>query len=216
MTPLIRNLELSDALIVNISTASQLKKIDAKTSKVFCKESLSKEEIESLYQETAGLNPIYGKIIAISVGNWKDGEYKVHTYQGEEVDILRDFIKSVKSRNFKMVLYNPNFELPYIRKRFFHHNLQGYLTTGQGMDAGAKPWDLDTVLINLHNTIKGIGWNNDSLEEVCHLLNIGKGDIDGSEITPLYHKGKIKEIVENSEKNNVALLNLFLKLQNFK
>lgn len=176
-------------------------------------------EALSLYKNEAALSPIYGQIVCISCGIFApDGSLRIKTFQGEESEILKQFVKLVKEYNYKLVGYNVPFDLPYIRKRFLHHGLTDYLSANQGLDVGVKPWELTETTLDLLQVLKGVGWANESLEEACLLLNIPtpkKGDCTGPKVSEYFHSGKINEIVEYCEEDVKATAQIYLKLQPF-
>lgn len=229
MTPQLRNLRLEDTLIVDIETASRYKDIKKENPdmlEVFQYKRRDRETSEippeekaiEMYNKEAALSAVYGQIVCITVGSWKKGKLIIHSFTGDESKIIKNFVKLVKSRSFKLVGYNLRFDIPYIRKRALHNNISEYLTPQQGLDVGVKPWDFDEIAIDLMNIMKGVGWANESLEETCLLLNVQspkKGECSGAKVSEFFHRGKIDEIVTYCEDDVRATAEVFLKLKEF-
>lgn len=179
---------------------------------------LSEADTIALYDKTAALSPIYGKIVCISAGYINGAEFRMTSFVGEEKDILKSFIETVKSSKRVLCGYNTPFDVPYIRKRFIANGLPDYLNNLQGNDSFMKPWDLDKIIIDLMVAWKGVGYTTDSLEEVCFALGIDSpkdGDVTGSNVSKSFHSGKIEKIKEYCEKDVAATMKVYLKLKNY-
>lgn len=229
MNPQLKNIDLKQVLVLDIETASRYKYVleeDPDMFKLFKYKRRDRETMELLpdeealikFNKEAALSAIFGQIVCITVCSWVDDKRTVHTFKGSEKNIIKQFVKLVKSRRFILVGHNLKFDLPFIRKRALHHNITPYLDYTQGLDVGVKPWDFNEVVIDTMELMKGVGWANESLEEACFLLGIPSskdGEISGSEVSEAFHNGNIDSIVEYCEKDVIATSELFLKLKNF-
>lgn len=162
-----------------------------------------KDVIDSYYNQAA-LHPEWGKIVCISVGYIKDKVLKTKSFVGEEKQILLDFVSLVKKTERMLVGYNLiQFDIPYIRKRFFINNLSDYITEKQGNDVYAKPWDLDASIFDLMVAWKGSGYITASLDEVamCFGVKSSKDVMKGSEVSSTYYAGDIESIAKYCEED---------------
>lgn len=208
----IKNLNYGKLLFVDIETARQEKNFsvesphydvwawkqrDRQTNEI-----PSEEEVIQAYYNKAALSPEWGMIVCISVGYIKDGVLATKSFVGDERQILCDFVSMVKKSKRMLAGYNLiQFDVPYIRKRFFINGLTDYFTERQGNDVYAKPWDLDDSIFDLMVAWKGSGYMTSALDEVamCFGVPTSKGGIKGNEVSEKYHEGAIKEIAEYCE-----------------
>ena len=95
------------------------------------------------------------------------------------------------------------FDVPYIRKRFFINGLTDYLTEKQGNDVYAKPWDLDDSIFDLMVAWKGSGYLTASMDEVAMAFGVAtsNGGMSGNEVSNVYHAGGIDKIAEYCEED---------------
>ena len=174
------------------------------------------------YYDRAGIWAEFGKIICISVGyfNIKRDirEFRVTTFFGEEVKLLKDF-KNLLNSHFslpKHLLCGHNgkeFDFPYIARRMIIH--------GIGLPYklnlfGKKPWEvphLDTMDLWKFGDYK----HYTSLKLMAHILGIPspKEDIDGSMVRDVYYIEKdLDRIVKYCELDVVTTAQVFLRLRN--
>lgn len=173
----------------------------------------SNKVIESYYNKAA-LFPEWGKVVCISVGYINDNKLYVKSFVGEEKEILRDFVDLVKKTGRMLAGFNLiNFDVPYVRKRFFVNGLESYLTDKQGNDVYMKPWLLDDAIFDLMVAWKGSGFMTTSMDELAMLFEIpsSKDNMHGNEVSKYYYDGKIDEIVEYCEKDVVVTANILRK-----
>ena len=183
-----------------------------------------KDEIspEDFY-ERAGIWAEFGKIICISVGyftNFDSNErrFRVTTFSGEEIKILREFKELIEKHFFKpqqlLCAHNgKEFDFPYIARRMIIHQI----SLPEKLNLfGKKPWEvphLDTMELWKFGDYKHFT----SLKLLAHILGIPspKDDIDGSEVAEVYYKKKvIDRIIKYCEKDTITVAQLLLRFNN--
>ncbi|UMB59366.1 3'-5' exonuclease [Lutibacter sp. A80] len=183
------------------------------------KEEFTPEE----FYDRAGIWAEFGKIVCISVGYFanfktKDREFRVTSFFGDEVQILKDFKKLINLHFNKAVhvlcAHNgKEFDFPYIARRMIIHQIE--LPEKLNL-FGKKPWEiphLDTLELWKFGDYK----HYTSLKLLTSILNIPspKDDISGGEVGSVYYKEKnIKRIVTYCEKDTIAVAQLLLRFNN--
>jgi DNA polymerase III epsilon subunit-like protein len=174
---------------------------------------------EELYKVKAALHPEFSKIICISIGQIKNGgeSITVKSYQGEERDILENFIKinaAVVSKIAGAQYCGHNikrFDVPFIAKRIL---MNGLRLPPNFQIFKMKSWEipfLDT------SEIWSFGaWQESyaSLELLCNSLQIPtpKESINGAMVGEAFYSGRIDEIVEYCERDVVAVCQVLLNI----
>ena len=222
MNTQIKNLDLNKIIAVDIETVRgsehfdenhpnydiwAWKQRDKKTNTI----PDSSEVIASYYNESA-LSPEWGKIVCISVAYINKDKIVCKSFTGEEKEILKQFIQTVKKTGRTMALHNADFDLPYIRKRYFINSLPPedfYAHT----DVGIKSWDVEKFAIDTMKLWKGINFQNTSLDELAMVFNIPspKGDMHGNEVGDYYYSGRIADIAKYCEGDVATVLNVILR-----
>ncbi|WP_422106729.1 3'-5' exonuclease [Winogradskyella sp.] len=224
---MISKLNLEDILFLDIETVPETKAfLDLDTDKQGLWEAKSKYQrkdeftAEEFYPR-AGIWAEFGKIICISVGYFNmDGDmrtYRVTSFHGDEVNILKDFKNLVISHfsHSKHLLCAHNgkeFDFPYIARRMIIH---GIALPYKLNLFGKKPWEvphLDTLELWKFGDYK----TYTSLKLLTHVLGIPspKDDIDGSEVYHVYYEeNDIDRIVSYCEKDTIAVAQVLLRLR---
>lgn len=176
------------------------------------------------YASEAGIYAEFGRIVCISVGYcYKDktnGERHIKTksFAGEdERQIITDFMDLVArfftTPNHSFCGHNiKEFDIPYICRRALVNNVR---LPDCLQIAGKKPWELnfiDTMDLWKFGDYKTFT----SLKTLTALFGIPtpKDDIDGSEVARVYYQEhNIKRIATYCEKDVVATIQVFLRLQ---
>lgn len=168
------------------------------------------KKIISSYLKKAALFPEFGKIVCISVGYIHNENIMVRAITGEEKDILKEFIILVNKTGRKLCNHNAiQFDLPYIRKRFFINGLSEYLTKQQGNDAGCKSWHLEDNVIDTMDIWRGTGFANTGLSTLAMVFGIpAKEQLNGSQVSDYYYKGKINELADYCNSDVACVANL--------
>lgn len=171
----------------------------------------TESETALLYEQKGALDPVYGKIVCITVGAISKGKIFLRTYKGEEKEMLRTFVDMVnENQNKTLVIWNAPFDMPFIRKRFMINKMKDYLSDQCGNDSMKKPWTLKGIL-DLMDVWKGTSYLTSSLDEVAHVMGLPspKTDLKGSEVSKAYYEGRIDDIVTYCEKDVHTLINLY-------
>ena len=177
---------------------------------------------ESLYSR-AGIYAEFGKIICISCGFIiQENETKKirikSFFSDNENQILMDFKKMLASSfnddsKYLCAHNGKEFDFPYIARRMVINNIK----IPKILDnSGKKPWEvrhIDTLDLWKFGDYK----HYTSLNLLTHVFNIPtpKDDIDGSQVASVYWEEKnLQRIVTYCQKDVLALVNVFLRLQN--
>jgi hypothetical protein len=225
---MIKRLKLEHILFLDIETVPQFADYDsldnptkllweAKT-KYQRKETFTPKE----FYDRAGIWAEFGKIICISVGYFKQKEdpmnFRVTSFYGEEVDILKDFKTLLetqfnKSKHLLCAHNGKEFDFPYIARRMV---ILGIDLPEKLNLVGKKPWEvphLDTLELWKFGDYKTFT----SLSLMAHVLGIPspKNDISGEQVRDVFYKEKnIDKVVAYCEKDTVTVAQIILKLRN--
>ena len=225
---MIKRLKLEHILFLDIETVPQFADYDsldnptkllweAKT-KYQRKETFTPKE----FYDRAGIWAEFGRIICISVGYFKQKEdprnFRVTSFYGEEVDILKDFKTLLETHfnkaNHLLCAHNgKEFDFPYIARRMV---ILGIDLPEKLNLFGKKPWEvrhLDTLELWKFGDYKTFT----SLSLMAHVLGIPspKNDISGEQVRDVFYKEKnIDRIVAYCEKDTVTVAQIILKLRN--
>ena len=175
------------------------------------------DNAETLYGK-AGIYAEFGKIICISVGYFRNQEFRIKSFYGDdEKELLKDFI-SLLNRYFNArenLLCGHNakeFDFPYLSRRMLINGLQ----IPEMLDtAGKKPWEvnhLDTMDLWRFGDYKSYT----SLELLTTVFNIptSKDDINGSDVARVYWEEKdLERIAVYCEKDVLNVAQIFLRYQ---
>ncbi len=173
---------------------------------------------ESLY-ERAGIYAEFGKIICISCGFIREGNWITKSFFGDdEKKILEEFrnalhkLETSGKRWFLCAHNGKEFDFPYIARRMVIHGIPvpGIL------DPRGK-WAKDLQLIDTMELWKFGDYKNfTSLDLLADILGIPspKDDMDGSQVCQVYYKEQdLARIVTYCEKDVKTLCRVFLKLK---
>lgn len=225
---MISKLNLKNILFLDIETVPEAEHFqDLDTSKQ------DLWEVKSQYQRKdeftaeefygrAGIWAEFGKIICISVGYFSNAEsdprqFRVTTFYGDEVKILKDF-KNLLISHFNQAKHllcahnGKEFDFPYIARRMIIHNVE--LPYKLNL-FGKKPWEvphLDTLELWKFGDYK----HYTSLKLMTNVLGIPspKDDIDGSQVAEVYYKEQdIDRIINYCEKDTIAVAQILLRLR---
>jgi DNA polymerase elongation subunit (family B) len=225
----ISKLQVEKILFLDIETVPEIyefKDLDTKTAELyqqkvsyFLKDDTTVEEV---YQR-AGIYAEFGKIVCISCGLIRDHattgkSIRMKSFAGDdERELLLDFKKLLvdlyERGDFMLCGHNAKeFDFPFIARRMLIHGIQ----LPKALDiAGKKPWEinhLDTMELWKFGDYK----NFTSLALLCHIFKIPtpNDDISGADVARVYYdENDLKRIAVYCEKDVVALIQLFLKMQ---
>jgi uncharacterized protein YprB with RNaseH-like and TPR domain len=223
--------ELANILFVDIETASgspsyneldpRLKQHwDRKASYLNNPNELTYDE---LYFDRAGIFAEFGQVLTIAVGhltNTSDSHWalRVKAFSDKnEIKVLESFKQLLELKfdpgKLRLCAHNGReFDFPYICRRM----LINEIPIPEILDIGnMKPWEIP--IIDTMNMWKfGDRKNFTSLDLLATLFNIktSKGDIDGSDVTRVYHQEDgLDRITEYCKRDVVVTAQLYLKLK---
>ncbi|WP_019671312.1 3'-5' exonuclease [Eudoraea adriatica] len=225
---MLQKLNLEDILFLDIETVPEVakyadlddykKELWGQKSQYQRKDEFTAEE----FYERAGIWAEFGKIICISVGYFliKDGvrNFRVTTFQGDEVRLLKDFKKLLnehfsRPKNLLCAHNGKEFDFPYIARRLIINSI----SLPYKLDLfGKKPWEvphLDTMELWKFGDFK----HYTSLKLMANILGIPspKEDMDGSMVRDVYYEeGDLDRIVTYCELDVITLVQVFLRLRN--
>ena len=220
MNKILENLNLDECLFIDIETVHQetLPPMDLLQWQFRDKEKdelATIQDAENAFYKKGALFPEMGRIVCISLGMIEGDTINIKSLTGDEPTILKTLVKLIKKRKFILVGFNIKaFDLPYIRKRAMVNDLE-YFSTPQGNDSGIKPWDMDSVVVDLMEHWKGANYANTSLELLCYALGISspKVAIRGSEVSAYYYKHGVEDIAKYCERDVLATANVLRRLR---
>ena len=177
---------------------------------------------DELYFQRAGIYAEFGKIVTIAVGfiteHGHRRQLRVKAFSNDNEELVLTEFKNLLNDKFDpetLLLCAHNgkeFDFPYISRRMLIHSIPlPYV-----LDiTGKKPWEvrhLDTMEMWKFGDRK----NFTSLDLLATIFNIStsKGDIDGSQVTPVYYEeNDLKRIEEYCKRDVVVTAQLFLKFK---
>ncbi|GJM28741.1 MAG: 3'-5' exonuclease [Cyclobacteriaceae bacterium] len=176
-----------------------------------------------LYVERAGIFAEFGQIVTIAVGYLAKSTDNIWGLRvkaladSDESKVLSDFKHLLETKfevsTLQLCAHNGReFDFPYICRRML---IQG-IPVPKILDVGnMKPWEIP--IIDTMNLWKfGDRKNFTSLDLLAALFNIetSKGDINGSDVTRVYHEEDgLDRIAEYCKRDIVVTVQLFLKLK---
>lgn len=219
-------------LVLDIETVPQYPSFEKLPEpwKVLWTDKISKTMPENIpapemYEQRAGIQAEFGKIICISTGFFykdKAGRlcFRLKSYAHEdEKMLLTEFTQKLESfykvtPDFNFAGHNiKEFDIPYISRRMLINQLP---LPSFMQFSGKKPWEtnlIDTMQLWKFGDYK----NYTSLKLLAACLGIAtpKDDIDGSRVKEVYYKEKnLPRIVEYCQKDVIATAQIFLRFQN--
>lgn len=226
---LINSLKLDKVLFLDIETAPQVylpQQLDTNVKKLFgTKVGVSPDDVgdfQEAYARRASIFAEFGKIICISVGfinettTGKQLRLKSFYHDDEETLLLQ--FKKLLDEHYNtpyhlMCGHNAKeFDFPYMCRRMLINGIE--LPSILNI-AGKKPWEvghLDTMELWKFGDYKAYT----SLALLCHVFGIPtpKDDISGADVARVYYEDNdLERIKVYCEKDVVALVQLFLKMQ---
>jgi DNA polymerase elongation subunit (family B) len=180
------------------------------------------KNIEMIYNEKGGILAEFGKIICISVGMVRDAStgktIRLKSFAHDDEETLLKQFKQLLEDHYNTPYHvicghnSKEFDIPYICRRML---INGIPLPGILDIAGKKPWEvnhLDTLELWKFGDYKAFT----SLALLCHVFHIPtpKDDISGADVARVYYEeNDLKRIRVYCEKDVVALIQLFLRLQ---
>lgn len=226
---MIKQVPFEKILFLDIETvpqAYQFEQLDEKSKALFEVKNrfqISPEKsIEQIFEERGGILAEFGKIVCISVGMLHEGSQgksiRLKSYYHDDEETLLKQFKRLLDDHYNTqyhVLCGHNskeFDIPYICRRML---INGIALPSILQIAGKKPWEInhiDTMELWKFGDYKSYT----SLSLLCHVMNIPtpKDDISGADVARVYYEeNDLQRIMVYCEKDVVALIQLFLRLQ---
>ena len=226
---MMKQVQFEKILFLDIETvpqAYQFEQLDEKSKALFETKNrfqISPEKsIEQIFEERGGILAEFGKIVCISVGMLHEGSQgksiRLKSYYHDDEETLLKQFKRLLDDHYNTqyhVLCGHNskeFDIPYICRRML---INGIALPSILQIAGKKPWEInhiDTMELWKFGDYKSYT----SLSLLCHVMNIPtpKDDISGADVARVYYEeNDLQRIMVYCEKDVVALIQLFLRLQ---
>ena len=226
---MIKQVQFEKILFLDIETvpqAYQFEQLDDKSKALFEAKNrfqISPEKpIEQIFEDRGGILAEFGKIVCISVGMLHEGSQgksiRLKSYYHDDEETLLKQFKRLLEDHYNTpyhVLCGHNskeFDIPYICRRML---INGIALPSALQIAGKKPWEInhiDTMELWKFGDYKSYT----SLSLLCHVMQIPtpKDDISGADVARVYYEEQdLQRIMVYCEKDVVALIQLFLRLQ---
>ena len=169
------------------------------------------EDVLIDYYDNASKNPLWGKIHSLSLGFVDEATNvaRIKVFKGEEKDIIQNFLNTCNEyfKASKIVGYNLSFLLPFLRSRMLKNNIKLQGIHEGLVDLNKKAWTLQGVC--LQDGFRGIGWWNNSLEELAFLLGLETNFIDGKDVYANFLAGKEDELDKSIIDETFTLINCY-------
>jgi DNA polymerase elongation subunit (family B) len=224
-----KQVQFEKILFLDIETvpqAYQFEQLDDKSKALFEAKNrfqISPEKsIEQIFEDRGGILAEFGKIVCISVGMLHEGSQgksiRLKSYYHDDEETLLKQFKRLLDDHYNtqyhvLCGYNSKeFDIPYICRRML---INGIALPSILQIAGKKPWEInhiDTMELWKFGDYKSYT----SLSLLCHVMNIPtpKDDISGADVARVYYEeNDLQRIMVYCEKDVVALIQLFLRLQ---
>ena len=180
------------------------------------------KSIEQIFEERGGILAEFGKIVCISVGMLHEGSQgrsiRLKSFYHDDEETLLQQFKRLLDDHYNTqyhVLCGHNskeFDIPYICRRML---INGVALPNILQIAGKKPWEINHI-----DTMElwkfGDHKSYTSLSLLCHVMDIPtpKDDISGADVARVYYEDNdLERVMVYCEKDVVALIQLFLRLQ---
>jgi DNA polymerase elongation subunit (family B) len=226
---MIKQVQFEKILFLDIETvpqAYQFEQLDDKSKALFEAKNrfqISPEKpIEQIFEDRGGILAEFGKIVCISVGMLHEGSQgksiRLKSYYHDDEETLLKQFKRLLEDHYNTpyhVLCGHNskeFDIPYICRRML---INGIALPSALQIAGKKPWEInhiDTMELWKFGDYKSYT----SLSLLCHVMQIPtpKDDISGADVARVYYEeNDLQRIMVYCEKDVVALIQLYLRLQ---
>lgn len=216
-------------LFLDIETVPQAQnyaELDEKTKSLFEAKNRFQigpdKTIEQVFDERGGILSEFGKIVCISVGMLRENSYektiRLKSFYHEDEQTLLGQFKKLLEDHYNTPYHllcghnSKEFDIPYICRRMLINGIQ---LPSILQISGKKPWEInhiDTMELWKFGDYKTFT----SLSLLCHVMGIPtpKDDISGADVARVYYEeSDLERIMVYCEKDVVALIQLYLKLQ---
>jgi predicted PolB exonuclease-like 3'-5' exonuclease len=223
-------MELSNVLFIDIETVSALpefSQLDNRWKALFEKKMKYYQEkepdksLDQLYSEKAAIYAEFGKIICIGLGIFNKEQLRIKTIYGDDENlILQEFFSLITqhySNPDKHVICGHNireFDIPYICRRSCMNEIQ---LPSLFKISNKKPWEVRFISDTLELWKFGDIKNYISLDllSACLGLEGSKGDMDGSQVSRVYHQEHdLERIARYCAQDVWVTSNVYLRMNN--
>jgi len=224
-----RQLQLEKILFLDIETVPQayrFDQLDDKSKVLFEAKNRFQispdKSIEQIFEERGGILAEFGKIVCISVGMLHEGSQgrsiRLKSFYHDDEETLLQQFKRLLDDHYNTQYHllcghnSKEFDIPYICRRML---INGVALPNILQIAGKKPWEInhiDTMELWKFGDYKSYT----SLSLLCHVMDIPtpKDDISGADVARVYYEDNdLERVMVYCEKDVVALVQLFLRLQ---
>ncbi|MCE2686364.1 MAG: 3'-5' exonuclease [Cryomorphaceae bacterium] len=224
-----RQLQLEKILFLDIETVPQayrFDQLDDKSKVLFEAKNRFQispdKSIEQIFEERGGILAEFGKIVCISVGMLHEGSQgrsiRLKSFYHDDEETLLQQFKRLLDDHYNTQYHllcghnSKEFDIPYICRRML---INGVALPNILQIAGKKPWEInhiDTMELWKFGDYKSYT----SLSLLCHVMDIPtpKDDISGADVARVYYEDNdLERVMVYCEKDVVALIQLFLRLQ---
>ncbi len=218
---MLENIKIENILFLDIETVPatpEYSGLNSRMLKLWDKKSerirLNDTDTPEILYGRAGIYAEFGKIICISVGYFRNGEFRIKSYSGDdETRLLTDFAVMLSGHYNKpehlLCAHNgKEFDFPFMTRRMLINGIKVPAILDM---AGKKPWEvnhLDTMELWKFGDYKSYT----SLELLAAIFDIEtpKNDIDGSMVGEVYWKEHdLKRIVAYCGKDVLTVAQIF-------
>lgn len=223
----IRKQDLEKLLVFDIETVRRNKELDinSKEYDLYAWKLRDKEtsklppsnEVLEHYKLNGALDPVFNRIVCISVGFIKDKTIYLKSFTGEQKTIIEDFYNLLNSTGFIPTGFNViNFDSPTIRLKALESGVDLSLIGERYNDVGQKPWTLEDAFVDLMPLTKGTYYHNLSLDAMCFLAGVDtpKDGISGADVSRVFwEEDGLDRISTYCKKDVKAVADLLCVLQ---
>lgn len=224
----IRKQDIEKLLFFDIETARRNKHLDVSSKEYSLyawklrdkdtSELPSQETVLKHYKLSGALDPVFNKIVCITVGFVKNETLYIKSFTGEQKEIIEQFYNLLNSTGFIPTGFNViNFDSPTIRLKALESGVDLTLIGERYNDVGQKPWNLEEAFVDLMPLTKGTYYYNLSLDSMCFLAGVEtpKDGISGADVSRVYYEVEngLQLISDYCKKDVKAVAELFCVLQ---
>lgn len=172
------------------------------------RELMSTEETIEHYKKNAWKQPLFSKILSLTLAYVEEGVVRIKYITGNESDIIQTFLNTLKNDYFKdyqATHFGAEYILPYLGTRM---DLNGFRTsTPKGLIyKGLRPWNLSGFCVRDYYT--GAGNYKYNLKELAWIYNIETDFIDSIDEHTYYQLNKLEELKTSAIDEMFTLVNV--------
>ena len=172
------------------------------------------KDVQQEWEETANKNPLFGRIVSLTLTFVKDNVIRIKYFTGDEEDLLKTFINTVKSpyfNDYTLACFDSQFLLPFLGIRLDINNIKEELPNGLKY-RGLRPWDLSGI--DVRDFYQGAGAYRPSLRELCYIYKESGDFYDWRDEDTIFYnqKGATTLLEKSSVTEMTSLVNVYRKM----